>query len=57
LRATKRTLQVVHAAAIDAARRAEDDGMTIAAGSPENVEAVTAFLQKREPDFRQFRKS
>ena len=57
LRATKRTLQVAHAAAIEAARRAEDDGMTIAAGSPENVEAVTAFLQKREPDFRQFRKS
>ena len=26
------------------------------AGSPENVEAITAFMQKREPDFAQFRK-
>jgi enoyl-CoA hydratase/carnithine racemase len=55
LRATKRTLQVAHKAAIQAARQAEDDGMSIMAGSPENREAVTAFLQKREPDFRQFR--
>jgi 1,4-dihydroxy-2-naphthoyl-CoA synthase len=30
--------------------------MAVMAGSPENREAVTAFLQKREPDFRQFRK-
>ncbi len=56
LQATKRTLQVAHAAGIQAARRAEDDGMAQRAGSPENVEAVTAFLQKRAPDFRQFRK-
>jgi len=55
LQATKRTLQNAHAAAIQAARRAEDDGMAMRAGSPENIEAVTAFLQKREPDFRQFR--
>lgn len=56
LQATKRTLKVAHAAGIAAARRAEDAGMAILAGSPENREAVTAFLQKREPDFRQFRK-
>jgi len=56
LQATKRTLQVAHQAAIQAARRAEDDGMALRAGSPENREAVTAFLEKRDPDFRQFRK-
>jgi enoyl-CoA hydratase/carnithine racemase len=56
LRATKRTLQVAHRAGIRAARDAEDDGMSIMAGSPENREAIAAFLQKRAPDFRQFRK-
>ena len=56
LRATKRTLQVAHRAAIQAARHAEDDGMSMMANSPENREAITAFLQKRAPDFRQFRK-
>jgi len=56
LRATKRTLQVAHRAGIQAARDAEVDGMQRMAGSPENREAVAAFLQKREPDFRQFRK-
>ena len=57
LRATKQTLRLVHRAAIRAAREAEDSGMAQLAGSPENVEAITAFIQKREPDFAQFRKS
>ena len=26
------------------------------AGSPENTEAITACMQKRDPDFKQFRK-
>ena len=56
LRGIKRTLQVAHAAGIEAARKVEDAGMTQLAGSPENVEAITAFLQKREPDFAQFRR-
>jgi hypothetical protein len=30
--------------------------MALRAGSPENREAVSAFLEKRDPDFRQFRK-
>jgi enoyl-CoA hydratase/carnithine racemase len=57
LQATKRCLKVAHAAGIQAARAAEDTGMALQAGSPENREAVTAFLQKRAPDFRQFRKT
>jgi enoyl-CoA hydratase/carnithine racemase len=56
LQATKRTLMVAHRAAIEAARAAEDAGMQAQAGSPENIEAVTAFVQKRAPDFAQFRK-
>jgi enoyl-CoA hydratase/carnithine racemase len=56
LRAIKQTLQVAHRAGIEAARKVEDDAMMRLAGSPENIEAVTAFMQKREPDFKQFRK-
>ena len=55
LRATKQTLRVAHAAGIRAARAAEDAAMSAQAGSPENVEAVTAFLERRDPDFRKFR--
>jgi len=54
--AIKRTLQVAHRAGIAAAREIEDEEMMRLAGSPENIEAITAFLQKREPDFRKFRK-
>jgi enoyl-CoA hydratase/carnithine racemase len=56
LQATKRCLMVGHRAGIQAARDAENAGMLAQAGSPENIEAVTAFLQKREPDFRKLRK-
>ena len=56
LRGIKRTLQVAHEAGIAAALEVEDAEMTKAAGSPENIEAVTAFMQKRTPDFKQFRK-
>jgi enoyl-CoA hydratase/carnithine racemase len=56
LRATKRTLKLAHAAGIRAALEAEEAGMRAQAGSPENVEAVRAFLEKRPPDFRSLRK-
>ena len=56
LQATKRTLMVAHAAGIRAAVDVEDAGMKAQAGSPENVEAITAFIQKRKPDFAQFRR-
>jgi enoyl-CoA hydratase/carnithine racemase len=55
LRATKRTLMAPHDAAIRAALVAEDAGMGRQAGSPANVEAIRAFLEKREPDFRKLR--
>jgi len=56
LQAIKQTMQAAHRTGIDEARRIEDDLMMKLAGSPENIEAVTAFLQKRPPDFKQFRK-
>ena len=55
LRATKQTLMQSHAAAIRAALAAEDAGMAQQAGSPANIEAVRAFIEKREPDFRKLR--
>ena len=56
LRAIKRTLAEAHRVGIEAALAIEDTEMTAQAGSPENIEAVTAFMQKRAPDFKQFRK-
>jgi len=55
LQATKRTLQAVHRQAIRGALAAEAAGMKAQAGSPENLEAIAAFLEKREPDFRKLR--
>jgi enoyl-CoA hydratase/carnithine racemase len=52
LQATKRTLRAPHLDAIRAAHEAEQAGMVLQAGSPENIEAISAFVQKREPDFR-----
>jgi len=52
----KRTLQVANREHVQAAIAAEHEGMSRLAGSPENIEAVKAFLEKRKPDFKQFRK-
>jgi enoyl-CoA hydratase/carnithine racemase len=57
LQATKRTLLRAHAAGMAAAFEAEDAGMRQQAGSPENVEAIRAFLEKRKPDFRRLRRN
>jgi enoyl-CoA hydratase/carnithine racemase len=51
LRATKRCLMEAHRAGITAARKAEMDGMVQQAGSPENVEAIMAFIEKRKPNW------
>ncbi len=55
LQATKRTLRQVHGPGIQAALAAEAAGMNAQAGSPENLEAIRAFLEKREPDFTKLR--
>ena len=55
LRAIKQTLQVAHRAGIEAALEVEGRLMSQLAGSPENIEAVKAFMEKRKPDFKQFR--
>jgi enoyl-CoA hydratase/carnithine racemase len=52
LREIKRSLRLHHLPAIDAAIIAEQAGMQRQAGSPENIEAITAFMEKRPPNFR-----
>ncbi len=52
LREIKRCLRMHHTAAIDAAFQAEQAAMARQAGSPENIEAITAFMEKRPPNFR-----
>lgn len=52
LREIKRSLRQHHLPAIDAAIKTEQAGMARQAGSPENIEAITAFMEKRTPNFR-----
>ncbi len=51
LRHTKRLLLATRDAEVRAARAREDDAFRVRVGSPENVEAVSAFFEKRSPDF------
>lgn len=53
---TKRLMRRVHLEAVHAANNIEQEAMMRLAGSPENIESVMAFLEKRQPDFKQFRK-
>jgi len=55
LRATKRTLMASRETALRAALDAEARGMREQVGSPENLEAMRAFFEKRAPDFRKLR--
>ena len=55
LREIKRCLKLFHKDGIHAAKAAEDDGMRKLVGSPENIEAITAFMEKRKPDFKKLK--
>lgn len=55
LQAIKRTLLAHRRPGLDAARAVEAEGMRAQAGGPANREAITAFLEKRKPDFRKLR--
>ena len=55
LREIKRSLRMHHMPAIHAAMDAEQAAMARQAGSPENIEAITAFMEKRPPDFRKLK--
>lgn len=57
LKKTKTLMRSVHRAAIHAAIDAEQAGMAELAGTPENIEAVMAIMEKRAPDFSPFRKA
>jgi len=52
----KRMLKSFHKDAVRTARTLESTGMAKLFGGPENKEAIQAFIEKRKPDFRQFRK-
>lgn len=54
--ATKRLLKANRIEPMKQALLAEKSEMERLGGSPENIEAVMAILEKREPDFSQFRK-
>jgi enoyl-CoA hydratase/carnithine racemase len=51
LRETKKCMMAGRTAAIEATFEAERRAMAKQAGSPEHREAVTAFVEKRKPDF------
>ena len=52
VRHTKRLLLATRADQVRAARQREDEAFAERIGSPENMEAITAFFEKRTPDFR-----
>jgi enoyl-CoA hydratase/carnithine racemase len=52
----KRLIKSFHAESIAKARSLENDAMGRLFGGPENKEAISAFIEKRQPDFKQFRK-
>jgi enoyl-CoA hydratase/carnithine racemase len=51
LRHTKRLLLETRDAEVRQARAREDAAFRVRVGSPENIEAVRAFFEKRPPDF------
>ncbi len=51
VQATKKLLRKADRKAVKKARERENEVFIERLGSPENVEAITAFFEKREPDF------
>lgn len=51
LRQTKELIMAPHREAMRVAAKAENEGLANLRGGPANLEAVTAFGEKREPDF------
>ncbi|MFT5481580.1 MAG: enoyl-CoA hydratase/carnithine racemase [Halieaceae bacterium] len=51
LQETKRCLKAAHSTGIESALKAEHKGTEKQAGSPENIEAIMAFFEKRPADF------
>lgn len=56
VRHTKRLLLATRSEQIAAARAREDQAFVERVGTPENLEAVTAFFEKRPPDFAKLRR-
>lgn len=52
LRESKRCLKLAQRQSLEAAYRIEDEAMDKLRGSAENTEAITAFIEKRQPDFK-----
>ncbi|MGB5704747.1 MAG: enoyl-CoA hydratase-related protein [Polyangiales bacterium] len=52
----KRIMKSMHGDNVARARKLEMDGFQKLMGSPANMEAFTAFMERRAPDFKQFRK-
>ena len=51
LKATKACIKKAHRQSIAEAMEIEQSLMNKQAGSPENIEAIMAFMEKRQPDF------
>jgi len=52
----KRIMKAMHGDKVAVARKLEMDGFGKLMGSPANMEAFSAFMERRPPDFKQFRK-
>lgn len=51
----KRIMKAMHGEKVALARKLEREGFDKLMGSPANVEAFSAFMERRPPDFKQFR--
>ena len=52
----KRIMKAMHGDKVGLARKLEMEGFGKLMGSPANMEAFSAFMERRAPDFKQFRK-